>query len=64
MQFKKEYNISDTEQNIFIGIRKLKLGYVDLIHFNLKEKVYSNFYSDGNANTLKYGKCSDGIKLN
>ena len=33
-------------------------------HFNLKEKVYSTFYSDGNANTLKYGKCSDGIKLN
>ena len=64
LQFKSEYKILDIKKNQLVGIHKLEPDYVDLIHFNLKEKVYSTFYSDGNANTLKYGKCSDGIKLN
>ena len=61
LQFKSEYKILDIKKNQLVGIHKLEPDYVDLIHFNLKEKIFSTLFANNYANTVQYGKCSAGL---
>jgi len=60
-QLKFEYKILNTKQNELVGIRNLKSDYVDLIHMNLKQKVFSTFIARRTLNQMDFGKCSLSI---
>ena len=48
--------IEDNELNL-VGKHRLQADWVSLIHFKLKEKLYSVVFAGDLGNTLTFGKC-------
>lgn len=54
------YNIIESDKFSLIGQYRVQPNWIAMIHFNLKEKLFSTVFAGDTGNTVSFGRCYGG----